>query len=301
MPKCIESIQVYGPSGSGKTTQVAELGLHVTRRMKKKLRLISASGGGWTAIQPYVDNGIVIPLYLRDRSNPFQTLHRLTQGWWPDDPANPESQLMPPKNQKDYMDIGAWAYDSTTEICEWIMADVVSREARGEIRVSTESLPAKFKDGDTWFGTPARASFGTIQNNIAQFIAQSKGLPGVYIMWTALELKTTDELGKVPVYAPEIIGKAKSSIAPAWFDDTLHLQVLPAEKGKGQVRRMWLTQHYDENDRVPYIAKCRAPKECPLPDYLDGPDCSLGVFLEKMEAAQQRASQILREKLKGTI
>ena len=273
--------------------------MHVGRRMNKKLRLVSGSGGGWTSIQPYVDVGLVEPMYVRDWQNPFQTMHRLTLGWWPADPADPKSPLIQPSQQKNYNDIGAIAFDSTTEICEWIMGDVVQREARGEIRVSTESLPAKFKDGETWFGTPARAVFGTIQNNIAQFIAQSKGIAGKYIMWTALELKTTDELGKVPVYAPEIIGKAKSSIAPAWFDDTLHLQLVVV--GKNPVRRMWLTQHYDENDRIPYVAKCRAPKECPLPDYLDGEDCSLGVFFDKLEVAQQKASQIVQNKLKGNI
>ena len=299
MPKCSESILLFGASGVGKTSQSLELALYTAMKKSKKTRLVCCSGGGWTVVQPGVEEGLIEPTYIRDRANPVETLDRMTKGWWPADPQDPASPLIPPEKQKDWANVGAIFYDGISEACEWTMQTMVSKEARGEVRISTEGLAARFKDGDTFYATPGRAHYGTIQNNIGNFVAQSKSIPDRYIVWTALELKATDDVTRVPIYGPDVIGKAKSSVAPAWFDDTLHLTMVPVLQGKimKNERRMYLTQHTIGDDPVPYLSKTRIPVGVVVPDYLTGDAFTLYAFLSLLDSSVDKGVTLLKERL----
>lgn len=298
--KCIESILVYGVSGAGKTTQAQELAKYVHKKLHKKVRLASMSGGGWTSVQPAVDAGILVPTYLRGRNFPVETLNRITLGWWPADPDDPLSKLVPPEQQKDWKDVGGIVFDGITEGADWLMSYIVGQEAAGRLKSSAQNLAASFKDGETSFGTPGLAHYGTVQQRMEDFVTNSKGLPGIYTMWTALELKATDDEGsKLPMYGPDVCGKKKTSKAPAWFDNTLHLYLTGAggmKKG-AIVRRLYLTNHF-EDDQIPYVAKNRGHFYAPLPEYLEGNECSLAVFLEKLEESHAKAKAKLLEELK---
>jgi len=301
--KCIESINVYGGSGTGKTHQCGELALFVNVKYGKKTRLVSTSGGGWTPIQPYVDSGIIEPVYVRDRKWPFYVMEKMSKGWWPADPRDPESPLIPPKDQgQSWDDVGAIAYDGLSETCDWLMSSSVAREAAGEIRISQESLSARFTDGNKEtkevvnVGTPGRAHYLVIQNATTDYVSFSRSIPGVFILWTALELRAADDVTKLPIYGPQVSGKAKTSDAAAWFEDTLHLTGVIDSKGK-TVRRLWLQRHMDGDDPVPYLAKVRANSLCPLPPYLEGPDCSLYKFLELLYSSQEKAKDLLTQKI----
>lgn len=293
MGKCIESIMLWGPTGGGKTSQAQELALYTAVKFEKKVRLISCSGGGWTVIQPAVDAGMVEPTFIAERQYPIETLDRMTKGWWPEDANDPRSPLIPPEKQgKRWDDVGALFFDSATEMCSWMMRTMVAREAAGQVKISAESLAARFKDGDTNYGTPGRAHFGTIQNYIEQFINQSKQISGIYTVWTALELRTSDETTRIPVYSPDLIGKAKSSSSPAWFDDCLHLTLVDTKTGKE--RRMYQITHTIGDDPIPYLAKTRNPLGTTVPDYLTGQDFSLYNFLSQLEKLIARGGVFLQ-------
>lgn len=298
MSKCRESICVYGGSGVGKTHQVGDLGDWVARNMKKQTRLVSASGGGWTTIQPLVDLGVVVPTYIRNRRFPFQAMERFSKGWWPEDPSDPMSPLIPPEKQKDWDMVGAVAYDGLSEMCEWLMSTSVQREAKGEIKISTESLAARFSDGDvkandaSSYGTPGKAHYLVVQNHATDCVTWSKGIPDRYILWTMLELRASDDVTKMPIYGPQVIGRAKTSDAAAWFEDTINLSMVRVGQSGMTKHRMWLTRHYDGDDPVPYLAKVRATAAAPLPPFLEGPECSLGVFLDLLHASQEKAKEI---------
>ncbi len=294
--KCIESILVYGVSGAGKTTQIQELAKYVHRKMGKIVRLASVSGGGWTSIQPAIDAGIVVPTYVRGRKFPIETLDKITKGYWPEHPDDPESPLLPIEKQKNWKDVGGEAWDGITEGCEWMMSYLTNEEAAGTFKISNQ--PMKFKDGDTNYGSPSMAHYGNIQTRIADFIAQSKGIRGIYNMWTALELKATDDNSRLPLYGPDISGKAKTATACAWFDNTLHLYLTGAgglKKG-AVVRRLYLTNHF-EDDQIPYVAKNRGHFYAPLPEYLEGERCSLNVFLQLLEESHGKAKERLMREL----
>ena len=298
--KCIESILIYGVSGAGKTTQAQELAKHVHQKMGKRVRLASMSGGGWTSVQPAVDAGILVPTYLRGRNFPVETLNRVTLGWWPEHVDDPQSPLLPPEKQKDWDDVGGIVFDGITEGADWLMSYIVGAEASGKMKTSAQNLAASFKDGESNFGTPGLAHYGTVQQRIEDCVTNSKGIPGIYTMWTALELKATDEEGsKLPLYGPDVCGKKKTSKAPAWFDNTLHIYLTGAGGMKRGVvvRRLYLSTHF-EDDQIPNVAKNRGHFYSPLPDFLEGKECSIAVFLQKLEQSHKAATAQLIGELK---
>jgi len=299
MAQCKESICIYGVPGAGKTTQAQELAKYVHRKLGKKIRLASTSGGGWTSIQPAIDIGIIVPAYLRGRDHAVETMDQITRGYWPENVDDPKSPMLPPDKQKDYGDIGGYVFDGITESADWMMEKLNAAEARGEIKISALSI--RFQDGKTQYGSPAMAHYGLVQSRITGFIAQSRTLADMYLLWTALELKATDDNSRLPLYGPDVIGRAKTASSPAMFANTLHLYLTGAgglKKGP-VIRRLYLTTHF-EDDGIPYLAKNRGHYYAPLPEYLEGKDCSLYVFLEKLEESYKEASAKLTQELKVT-
>jgi hypothetical protein len=173
------------------------------------------------------------------------------------------------------------------------MRNAVRREANKEIKISAQNVAVSFRDGESTFGGPAMAHYGVIQTHIENCVAASKSLVGKYIVWTSLELKTTDENTRLPLYGPDVIGKAKTSVAPAWFDNCLHLHFVQPAAGKPAVRRLYLQTHF-ESDGIPYAAKNRGHRLAPLPEFLAEEDLSLKVFYEKLEESHKKAMEILK-------
>jgi hypothetical protein len=172
------------------------------------------------------------------------------------------------------------------------MRNAVRREANKEIKIAGQAISVSFRDGETTYGAPAMGHFGAIQNHIENCVSNSKNLEGKYIVWTSLELKAADDNTRMPLYGPDVIGKAKTSVAPAWFDDCLHLHYVQ-QAGKAATRRMYLQSHF-ESDGIPYAAKNRGHRLAPLPEYLEGADLSLGVFLKKIQESHAKAKQLLQ-------
>ena len=177
-----------------------------------------------------------------------------------------------------------------------MMSHMTQAEAAGKIKVSSQ--PMKFRDGGTDYGSPSQAHYGNVQMRIEDFVGYSKGLRGKYILHTALELKATDDNTRLPLYGPDISGKAKTPVAPAWFDDCLHLYVTGAGGlKKGAVARvMYLVNHF-EDDGIPYVAKNRGDYNAPLPDRLEGDKCDLGRFMEMLEESHKKAAEVLKKEL----
>lgn len=295
--KCISSNLIYSVSGGGKTTQLGEAAIFIHKTQGKKFRLASASGGGWGPIQSLVDLGIVIPTFIVNRVNSWNTIDKLTKGWWPKDPDDPSSPLIPPTDQPDWDQIGGYGFESLTEISEWIMYKAVQEEAAGKKKFSAQAPAAKFMDGDAHYGVPAQHLYLVIQNHMAQWVAQSKALSGKYVFWTALENKSVDENTKQPVYGPAISGNAKTSIAPAWFDNVLHIHLEGRLKEGGKAtktRKMYTGIHFEENG-IPYLAKNTASKYAPIPEFLTGNDLSMIRFFELLEESKEAAKAAITQ------
>jgi len=297
--KAIETICISGIPGSGKTTQIGELVRVVQERLgpDKVVRLASANADGWGVITPSVENGDVVPLWVPARPYLIQTIDRLTRGWWPADINDPDSPMLPPEKQPDRGKVGATVFDSGTDYADIIMRYMLHREAqpRSTFRAAAEAAAHIYKDGatgeETGYAAAGRGHYGSDQNRLEQFINQSKDLPNQFVMWTFLIDKGKDTVTRAAVYAPDAIGTAINGKIPSWFGRTIHLSVNP----KTKKRQMWLHNHYDDGDPIPYLANVRDHWLAPLPDVLEGPEASLYVLYQKLGQSYEKAKQIMEQ------
>jgi len=273
--KCIESICIYGLTGAGKTTQAKEMARVIRKFVgeDKHMRLVSANADGWKVIQPAVDLGIVNPTWLLSRKEDRQWLYnRVTQGWWPLNPQDPESPLIPPHQQKDLAQVGGTFFDSGTDFADDMMSMGVKKEAASSTYRMSASEPAhKYSEGpkgdEDSFGAPGKAHYGVVQNRIGDFIKQSRNLPNQFIIWTFLEDRGKDPSRGTPIYGPDLPGQALGGKVPSWFGRTIRLS--SHLTSDGNVRRMWLHNHYQQGDPVPYLANARDYIDAPLPLYFE--------------------------------
>lgn len=298
--KCESLTLLYAVSGFGKTTLVGSMAEWLYHKTGLRTRLVSRSGGGWEVVQYLVDAGIIVPTDITSREDRYNLLDKLSHGWWPADHTDPESPLLCPyhlrdkytkwkggfQTAEDWNGYVALAIDGISEICEWIMSYTVEREAKGLMKVSGESLSSVFADGDEKYGGPGKGQYGTIQNHMSMCVTNTKKLFGKHVLWTALEIRTKDDQTGMPIYGPDILGKAKTSNAVGWAEQTLHGWKDP----KSARRRLYLTSHYDEYG-IEFKAKNTASHHNPLPEFLEGSDLSLGHFMNKLDESKKKTAQ----------
>jgi len=291
--KAYETICIYGMPGVGKTSQITELVQLVKARLgaDKIVRLASANADGWGVIQPSVDLGDVVPMWVPAFPWTIQVVDRLTKGWWPENPEDPASKMLPPAQQKDWAKVGAVVFDSGTDYADIIMRYMLNREAqpRSTFRGAAEGASHVYKDGapaegstpgdETGYAAAGRGHFGSDQNRLEQFINQSKDIPDRFVMWTFLADKGKDTVTRTAVYGPDVIGSAINGKVPSWFGRTIHMTVDPQTKK----RVMWLHNHYDAGDPVPYLANVRDHWQAPLADFLANEDARLTVLYKKLD------------------
>jgi hypothetical protein len=294
--KCYDSIAGYGVSGAGKTTQGSELARHIRKVLgpDKVLRLASANANGWGVIQPDIDAGYIIPTWVPSRKHIIQTIDRFTKGWWPADPEDPESPLLPPDRQPDLAKVGGTMFDSGTDFADLIMRYALGRESEkgSTFKIAAEAASHTYYDGEandaTGYASAARGHYGADQNRMEQFICQSRDIPNQFIYWTFLEDRGKDPVTKSPVYAPDVIGSAINGKVPSWFGRTVRLAVTFDAEGKAR-RAMFLHNHYYPGDPIPYLANVRDYWKFPLPDFMTGAEVSLFTLYEKLSENYKRA------------
>jgi hypothetical protein len=254
--KCITSILTYGMGTTGKTTQFGELAKWIKEKFPTShMRLISCSSG-WEPLQPFIDIGWIKAIDIRARAYPFETIDKLSKGWWPLDLEDPAAPLVPWDKQTDFPNVMAVGFDGLTEISEWLMGRATQEEAKGTYQFGAQKVVAKFRDGATDYAAPSQADYGVIQNHMAMAVSNSKQLAGRYVMWTALERRAVDEDGtRMPLYGPDLIGKAKTPNVVPWFGMALHLTI-----NKDGSRSMWTESHFAE-DGIPFMAVVRQPRQ----------------------------------------
>ncbi len=299
---------VYGDTGSGKTTLLETFAVWVWKKWRVVTRYYAFDPGGFSdGMLALVRKGIVEVwrVYTRDPEGllglPSETLVRAAQGWWPAeiDPATGYSPLgvklipNPPQWR------GAAMYDGLSGMCDWSMVDMGARSAAGTLGGEQGNMRT-VDSGDLKLGVGNRASVGFTQNKVRDWIVSSLSIRGLVHapVFTALELKTTDQETKLPTYGPKIAGQAKTTDVPSWFGNCLGVVLAKDVKGKEQWRLYLRTYNYPDNDRTPHPAKVRtaAAYRRLLPEFLaDAPDApalttfNLGGLFELLEKIREQA------------
>ncbi len=198
-----------------------------------------------------------------------------------------------------FENVGAVAYDGLSSMQDWVMEDLADMTARGVLVGETTALGGKVLSGDDSFGSNNRSHYGFAQIQAQKWILASTAIPFLVAppIWTALETRGSDDQTKLPVYGPQVAGRAKTDKVPSWVGNCLGTQIRESKEGK-RFHRLWLTE-YKEIDKIPHLCKTRALPGS-MPDYLDDEvgfphsGFSLGVFFDKLEAATEEASKNLK-------
>ncbi len=297
----------YGRTGSTKTSQVGHLAEYIEEKYGKKTRLLSADPGGWQPIKHLEDAGLVEPFHLTLMNKyPLETITRIAQGYWPADPADPNSKLLKPSEQKGAADIGAYAFEGLSSFSILIMSNLLGRQ---DIHIPETPKESFVKDLELRWGFSGRAHYGFIQQRIYEIVTMTNHLPVHKVLWTAHETDAQDN-SKRQIYGPAIIGVALTAACGAWFGAMAHLMTInvnaevtdPVDKTKKVkiIRKqpvMWLREHIDPDDpyKTPYLAKSRGPMmfHAEWPDFME-PD--IAAFYRKLDEQGDRAVKQVRER-----
>lgn len=275
---------LYGTTGTTKTSRLGDIAEYLKRKYKKNSRLISADPGGWEVIQSLVDDGTVSAFALiQSRKNLYETMNRLCLGYWPQNPEDPQSPLVPPQ-QNGLKDVGGVFFEGLTSWCDLMMRVNTTDLVNVQVPRSEAEKFNKIKSGDFERRFASQTDYGSIQDDIAAFVRDSGMLPVKKVVWTALEQKGEDDQKK-PVYGPDLIGRKATGRCGPWFGNFIHMDFMltsnqvkaPAGEGTITVQKlvpvMFLRNHLDSNDptKIPWPAKTRAPRTMwnAVPDFFE--------------------------------
>lgn len=212
------------------------------------------------------------------------------------------SRVVNPLN--DLSGIKGYCFEGLTAFGSKFIASLTDRGAHGE-KIGADA-PAKFMDGTSKFASSNMTYFGIAQNRLAQMVNSSRLLPDMHVYWTALQMRATDQDTKQPIFGPELVGKAKTASAPAWFGNTLSLVEWPMP-GNDTERRLYLSTYYDdENKTIPHVCKNRIPAVVSkgVPKFLTPiPSATkpwgLGEFLELVASKTEEARKLYGDAFVG--
>jgi hypothetical protein len=301
---------VYGRTGSTKTAQVGHLAEYIHNKYGKKTRLLSADPSGWVTVDYLVEAGLIEPYQVSLATKfPLEVVTKIAQGWWPVDPADPNSKLE--RSDEKMKGIGAYAFEGMSSFSILIMSNLLGRT---DIHIPETPKESFVKDSELRWGFSGRAHYGFIQQRIYETVTTSNHLPVHKVLWSAHETDAKDQQ-KRQIYGPAIIGEALTGVCGAWFGALLHMQPIsveaeiddPVNKGRKvktfkQVPIMWLREHIDPNDpyKTPYIAKPRGPSMF-WQEWPDTMEPNVRKLYEKLDEQTARAVAAVREKQKVSV
>lgn len=283
------TILLYGSTGSGKTPLIGELAEYYYANYKLKTRMYASDKGGWETVKPYVKLGVIeiVPMF----GDPLVWINEVVQGnklvngkWAPGIDA----------------DIGLYAYEGLTSMCDEIMVWEAGQAARG-INIGGPA-PNSFSYGEgatkQKVGGNNQGHYKVAQNFIYDKSTQSQFLPAT-VIWSAGDSRNDDD-AVGGVVGPQASGKALTGELPKWFKYCFQVA---AEVSPGQVTEhvLYLDHHTDMNSKgmAKAISNARVPLSggdlAPIPSSIK--PASLVRALELLNGRQDAAESEIAKRL----
>lgn len=225
----------YGQSGTGKSESAAAVIKAHYAETGKKSRVLVGDGSAATYAS-LVDAGIVELADYSIRDWPLSTLSQFCEGYWPENPEDPKSKMVP-MTPAVYDSLGVYVIEGLSVAANYVMGDkkggFCERAGRGE-KISGDS-PIQLIDvmrnpaGNVIpnsgpgmaFGGVTLGGYGHAQRRMLGFIEKSKTLPG-WVIWTAHEKSAEDKVSNQKLIGPEVAGGALTASLSRLFNNTFH-------------------------------------------------------------------------------
>lgn len=267
---------IYGDSGTFKTTAIAHLARYIAEKTGKCTLLFSADGGGWGPCQEEVEAGMIKPFRVDTATIPLPMLRKVSQGYWPENPLEPDVSLV---NfiPIDWSQVGGVAIEGFTSIGTMLMRHAADKNLKtGEEGTTPFTMPIRV-DGtirNETFAGNSRGHFNFVQNQLYGLTMNFTSWPVEYALFTGHEKKTEDG-DRSTIYGVAVPGKAITALIPTWVGDCIHAQDYQVERtvqvdklgGKpgekediktvDTVCRYYFKKHPDPSTGIMYPAKPR--------------------------------------------
>lgn len=286
-----KTILLYGRSGAGKSAQLGELSEHIMATTGMKTRLYTGDRGGTDTIQPYIDLGIIEPVFM-GATDPWIFLDQATKG----NVRDKDGKWVPGANDK----IGGYFFESIRAYAESLMEWMKIKSAAG-VNIgggSNVSFKTQAEGVSLTVGGSNQAHFGVAQGYMTEKIWASQNLNAPFIVWTSSVSKDDDMNSGGKVLGPDAIGKALTPEMPRWFDITARLDVKPASMGGKESHLLYMGVHADVNaGGVAALGNVRLPMDAkPLEKTIIEP-ASIVAALKMLESGNQSATDAIRKRL----
>lgn len=251
---------LYGLPHSGKTTILGLFAKLIKEEDPEAvIRLLTAET--YATVKTLLNNGTIKLWPIGQCKYPWTAFELGVEGFWPVNPMDPDSLLIPPDQQGDLSHthyfiegISSWSH---LLFGSARAGGLASRVSRGETIGPVKKEIVSFMDGDPKaiddpdspsliqrkkVGFNSGLHYGYVQQRMLDYILKSQNLPGNKI-WTAHCTTGEDQQGK-PIIGPKAIGTAATVDIPSKFGPVLYLEATAGAKGSTEYR-VWLKQHFE--------------------------------------------------------
>jgi hypothetical protein len=236
----------YGQSMTGKSECGATLIEHIYNTSGLKARVLIGDGSRATYEERgLVDAGIVAICDYSIRDWPLSVMQQLCDGWFPADPNDPKSKMLPPKPE-DLAKLGVVIIEGLAVGSQYIMGDMkggLAEQAGRGIKIGQDSpvvakdveydqngVPVRGSGTGLSFGGNPVAHYGFAQRRMLANVERTKRFPNI-VVWTSHEMAAENKITKEKAIGPEVAGQALTVNLPRHFNNTLHFATA-AKKSK---------------------------------------------------------------------
>lgn len=243
-----KSLLIYGETQSGKTSLLGTIARAYYQRTGKRTRLIMTDEGGFSAIAPEIDEGIIEVVSLVADNQPQSNLMWLAKGHFVGVDGNID------RNKPQLDNIGMVVLDSITSAAELVKNYFV----QSGTKVAQDVVGLREEQG-LKFGAPSMSHYGAVQQFILQLVTQFNSLPVDKVIYTALESKGTDSTDGAIILGPSVAGKALTGVLPSRINRILHLEIVPSPNKTDRTYRVYYRPHIDSTLGRSWPANLRLP------------------------------------------
>lgn len=171
-----------------------------------------------------------------------------------------------------FEEVGGVAFDGLTSMSAYSMEELNTRAGNNELG-GVQGNMKPINSGGIQFGVAGMGGIGFVQNRVRSWASAMATIPNLVRQPLVTALKARGDEKGMPIYGPQVEGKAVTHAIPSWFGNCLGLEAVPTRDhdGNPSVEYRIYLQPYALGDD-PTVNKCKNRGNDPsLPTYISDP------------------------------